>query len=1167
MILRLDQLYTPGQLLRDSDGDGLADGIAARLVLAASGSNAANAGALDIAARLGLESLALTLPITLLDTDFPATLPDGTVPVILGPANSLLRTTHLAPGVAAQLVHQPPGVGWVAAGQREGAPVLVVSGVDDQGALRAARYLAAGWPFLRGLGGTTLAGAAAHAGAPVCALTVDATGNVSAVWCLQPDGSALAVDLQTIPAGAAAPAPDDAAAAPPPVVPAGQLAGLEDLFGARGFLRRSQPYFPDRAGFTATVNNMVGVREIAALADLAARVGVEATGFSFPVSRVAGEPTEFGGPVLTVRLAPPAGPQAPGTGVLRLNNGVLLVRGDAPGRVAALQALAQRLPSLGETWAPGGPDLQTLIQGVNDALAGRLPGAALGPLALDLQWQGEWEVDRARRIWAERVLPALAPGQPVQVDLRLSEPADVRAELAAGLERQLQAAGVAAAGVRVRSAYKQGLHWLLEEVIPALQSVSGVARVELACAAFAADLAVAGAGATPDAAPILDMPIRLLQECFPGDELLASALGLPLTAIDFRLAPAPALRAHGGALLLLTATAADGGVLYQAGLRPTWSRRRYLAAYPERGWVHPPTGWLRVCQGERVLVDEPIATDAELFWAYYQNEVLPALRQAVLDSVGEAPDAAAQPFFASLDLHVWLSEEDRRLGVREEQISPLDAMHEDLYFGTLDYFSTWGKGAGRDYDAPGSVLPWVHAGAGSGPRSQIRLYRKQPPLEALPLQASVGELLVDAAGQLAEVCVELAGDAGLQAAAAERLSGLRHPLVTPARAAVAVRLGEAVVAQLGPDSTPLLPAPAAIIDTEVIGPDQLPAQLATVAGLPGVQAWQAGVSFAGRPIYALAVRPPLPEAIRPLLKAAAWKPTLLLNGRHHANEVSSTPAHLLLAQRAATDPAVARLISQVNLVLLPMANPDGAATHHAMQAEHPNWKLHAARFNAVGLEFRKHSARADTPFTEARALPELWWRTLPDVLLDDHGYPSHEWVQPFAGYNSPPYFPTSWWAANALIYGIWSDPDDPLAMAVLQDLEAAVAALVGGEPEIAQGNQVLLERYRKYGHAFVPERFPLRTQGEFISTHHPRQGWSAPHAAITPVFWVTEVPDETAQGEYLQVCIRAHLAADLATLQWLAGQPQPLVREAVSEGNRRLHSIARPRPLVLRPRS
>ncbi|MDB4897961.1 MAG: hypothetical protein JWN15_4223, partial [Firmicutes bacterium] len=55
-------LFAPGALLRDADGDGIVDGVAARLQV--TGGVPVWAGVLDLAARLGLESTGLSLPLT-----------------------------------------------------------------------------------------------------------------------------------------------------------------------------------------------------------------------------------------------------------------------------------------------------------------------------------------------------------------------------------------------------------------------------------------------------------------------------------------------------------------------------------------------------------------------------------------------------------------------------------------------------------------------------------------------------------------------------------------------------------------------------------------------------------------------------------------------------------------------------------------------------------------------------------------------------------------------------------------------------------------------------------------------------------------------------------------------------------------------------------------------
>jgi hypothetical protein len=371
-----------------------------------------------------------------------------------------------------------------------------------------------------------------------------------------------------------------------------------------------------------------------------------------------------------------------------------------------------------------------------------------------------------------------------------------------------------------------------------------------------------------------------------------------------------------------------------------------------------------------------------------------------------------------------------------------------------------------------------------------------------------------------------------------------------------------------PGTAGVLPEAASGIPLdEVIGPDQLPPYLAYLAAIPGIRVWQTGRSHGGRALWAMSLSAPAAGRIAPPQKLSAWRPTLLIQARHHANEVSSTNSILAFAEEAART----GLASRVNLFFSPMANADGAAIHYAMQQAHPNWKLHAARFNAAGVDFGISDLYQREPrFGEARVLPTLWRAVQPDVILDDHGYPSHEWVQPFAGYNSPPYFGISWWMPNALIYGIHYclDPERfPANHAVQEALRSALVKRFAADPEIAGYTRTLLDRYYNYGQRHVPEKFPLELQeGMVARTAKVNAGPEArkfsgrfPH--ITAAELVTEVPDETAQGDYLALCARAHLEGDRAVYETLARKPQPVVRRRWTEGGLTWWAVGRERPV------
>lgn len=985
--MTLDRLIAPGLLLRDSDGDTIADGVAGFLVLLEY-----NDGAIDLAARLGLESACLTLPVAGIEV------PPDRAPVFIGLPPSLTP-----PFAAREYVWCSP-LGPVVKGER------------------AARWLAS-----------------AVVQTPASAAVFDPDGTVS-----------LLVDGALVPAGEAY----QEAVEPPGA--AEPLKDLSDLFGP---VLDKQVVVPEGAGLP----------ELAALCDLAARLGVEATEARFPVAARPGL-ARAGAPAISWD---PAAPDA-----ITLDEEGVSVGGREP-----LRYLASTFPYVGE-WGPGHRDLRMLRRPVQQPV---VPGEPV----LDLAWSGEWEVAAFRRRW-EEMLPLL--GARPTVDLRLSEPRAVREKLAAEM-----AGRVPGARVRVGSAHKQGLCWLEEEVLPRLRDAGLIERIEIAFRRFV--------GRAPAGEQSLEMEIRWLQELYPADDLLAELLGIDAGAVTFTMA-------EDGPTYVLTAYAPGGRVVLEAEYEAVCGLRRYMDGRPRRGWVHPPTGWLTITDEAKTLCSEPLATDAGLFWDWYQQEALPLVRETVM---GLHPAPESQPFFAELEVRVRLSEENRRLSIREEQVSPLDALHEDIYFFTLDWFAELGREvAGAPFTAPGAVLPWVDAADGTGPAAAVRL--RLP--AGRPAQTGAGRL------------TSIRFVAGVPAAA--EVDGVPVPIPdsitrTPRTSGSAERQDPAV----GP------------LD-EVIGPDQLPGVLGGLAGLPGVTVWQAGRSLAGRECWAIELRLPSAEAIRPPGKLSALKPVLMINSRHHANEVSSTNAALRLVQLAGQG-ALQESLRRCSIVINPLENVDGAAIHHAMMRQHPTWKLHAARFNAAGLEFYGEWFNPDTIYGEARVVQDLFAAYRPDIFLDDHGVPSHEWIQPFSGYSSAPYFRVSYWLPNAILYGIFRDlpaESHPAQAAAMPALRAILTERVRRNENLFAWNRLWLDRYRKYGHVWEPRQFPLEVHEGMICYTWPARGNS--HSQLYPetcvIDWVTEVPDETAQGAHLNLCTEAHLEAHFACLDFFLEHPQPVVR-------------------------
>ena len=825
------------------------------------------------------------------------------------------------------------------------------------------------------------------------------------------------------------------------------FACLTQTFTPDGLLTSRDGAFPDDTSVRFELASGLSRKEFAAVLDLAARIGAESTGLRFPLGN---------GPRPAVRVG-----LDEGDGWLRLTDDGLSV-GAGPRLAAALTYLARRFPEM-----PGDDGwLAWDVWAVKDAL-GRKP-AGEPAAVLDEAWQDDGEEARFRASWNEEILPELAAKAADRtgwkITVTLSEPRDIRAKLTAEITASLAAAGFSACRVVVRPAFKQGYYWLTDEVLPAL-------------AALRPERVVVGWRRFTEAG-VRDLPLRWLQEVYPADEVLAGSLGAAVELAELTgEGPALEVRAYRG-----------GAEICADAMTPASLRQPYLDNSPAEGLACCPTGRIEAGHPREGLpIARPFATDLERFWQWYSAVILTKIENTVADG-------AAEPLFGTLAVEYSGSEPEERLGVEQEIASPLEALHEDIYFTTLDRFAALGKARrGEAYEAPGAILPWLKATPGRPPRARVTVTR--------PVRRETGAVNI--------IAIHLDGrvqtDDGITTC-------------TP----------------------PARPVPLAATAGPV-GPEELAGRLAALAAA-GIRVRIAARSTGGQPVYALEL--PAAGGIYGA-GAALRRPTLLINARHHGNEVASTTAALALAQELSQCQA---LRAKVNIVIVPLENMDGARLHDRMQRDNPEWKLHAARYNIGGCEFYGEYFKAQTPFTEAQALSRLWRQWLPDVVLDAHGVPSHEWLQCFSGFGSPPRFKVSFWLPNALIYGILLEPQSEAGnLAAGGALARVLAAAFAADDEIHALNRGRLARYRRYGYDNLPAKFPVELMDDAV--FYRQDGaerkisftWWRPE--VTAVHCVTEVADETAQGEYLGLCVRAQAAAMQAAAEWLAAQPA-----ALSEG-------------------
>jgi hypothetical protein len=142
---------------------------------------------------------------------------------------------------------------------------------------------------------------------------------------------------------------------------------------------------------------------------------------------------------------------------------------------------------------------------------------------------------------------------------------------------------------------------------------------------------------------------------------------------------------------------------------------------------------------------------------------------------------------------------------------------------------------------------------------------------------------------------------------------------------------------------------------------------AAPSGSTRTQLVNAGTSQRGEPILALVItRAATPD---PSVLAKSGRPTVLLIGQQHGDEPAGGEALLVIARELAQG-LLAPLLDRVNVVVVPRANPDGAAA--------------GTRVTANGVDMNRDHLLLGTP--EARALARLVNDYQPILVVDAHEY-------------------------------------------------------------------------------------------------------------------------------------------------------------------------------------
>ncbi len=1369
----LEAIFDDGPILQDRNGDGHIDFVDAHIALGDSPTDADVAAAANVAARLGFETSSLNLPLTKSVEGIPVVVGTGGLARAGIPREAL--QVDLEPGIgtvawvqigstAALVVVGGDDAGTMAAATALGARAphvwdpegatfgdvvenarRLLSGAEiPEARMRLARFvvddaatglrrldLEIGVPagsFERAA--AALREAAAPQETPAAREDTTAAEQEEQVEEEQDTPPTLRFDgLRLLRVYLSAPGvepvvihvtgPEDT---PPPGSGRRPGAGnksdldLTNLFSNAGFFGDSDNnLIPDRVDVVLSAAGDV----TGATADLAARIGLEATGVAIPIALPpdAIDDPERQPTLVLIGLSHPLVQQlveeekltipdlAPGQGMIRVvdeafgdKRAVVVVGADDDGLERAVRQVAERFPHVWErgkdrvtladvqhdTWmalssrSPVGQaatavykidkmvenladrDLERvdvaihlehadagLADFIRDRVASRIAADHLdvtvgtidvldGDLLIDEEIEIASEVDEFWQVFRADVVPRVGRGQGVALEVRLSEPPEIRSRIAGQATEELVAAGADPDSTRVTvlSAYKQGYSWLYDVVRPALQEVD----------ADSLEIRFAEIGAPEGwSQQAMYTPTRWLLEIFPIDEVLAPELGIDIGRIHFEKMPVDAPSYE-------VVAARRGREVYRETFEPKWVLRSYFDRFPDYEKARVTTGWITARVGAGVVVDQRIVTDLERFWDHFQSNTLMRIYDYVMRVAEGKPSAGDAPHFGELRIDVTLSEPDYQIGVDKEQVASMEALHEEIYFATLHFFDVLGRMArGQALNYPGRVIPIVRPKSDGRPgRAQISftgfgaarpmvtlLYkergareveeRRNLPAVTLDKPAALGAMVQSGADGVERLDFRVQVDfeqdhrdefilrtsaANLDAriTSAEQITSVLANVGAIREADLysdhlaypdfgGIELSAYWGHEFDPDSQVVMSIPGngtpkpygAITDYlaehyewtggEIVQWDTPipPAEAAEIlakmsTGFPEATAYQVGESYLGKKIWAMDLMSPLEGSYWSQATVSTRKPTVVYSARQHANEVSSTSHVLKLAEQLLTETEYAGALDKVNVVIHPITNPDGAQLAYDLYQITPDHMLHAGYLGSLGVDAASGGNSDDPIYPEAKVRPKLWNTWLPDIFLNPHGYPSHEWVQIFSEYagwvRNRATQSRGWWGMRGWFmpgFSYIDSPDFPDHKDAAFEIRDRITEKINAVPEIKALNERAYDRYRRYAFAWDIDNFKMDFINDVliytpIKGSTGRGGGGMNNPRVTVWSGTTEAPDETAYGDWMKLVATAGLQWDKALLEYLMEGNHDIERTETEFAGGVSFKIHRPRP-------
>lgn len=814
-----------------------------------------------------------------------------------------------------------------------------------------------------------------------------------------------------------------------------------------------------------------------------------------------------------------------------------------------------------------------------------------------------WEGDDASDLIKKNIESLKSSDPAIMISLGVSESAGVRKKIKEKIEELLDRSGKSRYGVDVYSSYKQGFFWILEKVLPALEG-RDIHHVLIRFSEEREDFS------RPKR--FYSESYRWLQELYPVDELIAEELAVPLDRVVFEM------KKEKEPVYDFIAYDENNVVLFQDGFSPRVKESPYMQVLPEWGKVKLTTGWLKIEQDKKIVLDTSIKSDLEKFWEFYQSEILPEVYDHILKKTGNQPTFEKQPYFKRLLIEMWFSEPDFQLGLDEEVVSSLEAMHDEIYFDTLDFLrgitevrleqeAEEPEDTSR-YSAPGNILPKIYPSSeGKGGKVKVTFdtWQAESPgmfleweeegkrkknkkftfstikAKNLRIPAFIYNGTEEKIEELtAEVEFEKEKDymTMLEIIGAQK-SLQSQNLVTPpfsfpnlkSLLIVARHKDWKKVEDFALD--PSLPKEKAkkevttpedttIPAKEIISPQMCLDLVERLGRSESIRTYIGGISYENRKIPVLEIFTPLEQYVS-IPRLITRKPTLYLSGRQHANEVSATNYILKFAELLADDPTYREFTKKTNFILHPMENPDGAELAYDLQKLTPFHSLHAGRYTSLGIDVGYQVGAGEPLLPEAKVRKNLYDKWRPDIYLNLHGYPSHEWVQQFSNYI--PYqfrdywIPRGWFAyyraLSLPLYEKWVKAGDELKSFITQEINE--------NTRFQASNRKFYDRYFRWAARWQPHMNYLEEHDGvnlYAKRRSSRESKLSNRRRTTFVEETPELMDETARGDWLEFLVTQGLTYLKAHARYLSQAEYETVR-IEEEGQERVHiQLVRSRP-------